>query len=46
MPSQLLGRWCREGSAKSREAKGHGMRVMETVTESFGEDAHHDQERR
>jgi len=30
---------------KSREAGGHGMRVMETVIESFGEDAHHDQER-
>jgi hypothetical protein len=35
-------RYCREGSAKSREAKGHGMRVMRNVTESFGEDAHHD----
>jgi hypothetical protein len=27
-----------------REEKGHGMRVMQNVTESFGEDAHHDRE--
>jgi hypothetical protein len=32
-----------KGSAKSREAKGHGMQVMENVTESFGEGAHDDQ---
>ena len=29
---------------KSREGIGHGMRVMRNVTESFGEDAHHDRE--
>jgi hypothetical protein len=32
-------------AAKSQGEQGHGMRVMENVTESFGEDAPHDQER-
>jgi hypothetical protein len=27
------------------QAKSHGMRVMRNVTESFGEDAHHDREK-
>ena len=27
------------------QAKSHGMRVMRKVTESFGEDAHHDREK-
>jgi len=37
-------RWCPGSSAKGSKADGHGMRVIEAITGSFGEDAHHDQE--
>jgi len=43
MVGSLMG-WCPGSSAKGSKADGHGMRVIEAITGSFGEDAHHDQE--